>query len=181
MKGETEAFFKGYNFCCICGGKLERKGKSLLICKTCGQHHYFNPRPCNAAILTNSKGEILLVKRKFEPKKEYWDLPGGFIDLFETAEQSLVRELEEELGITLRDFSYLGSFYDTYRYQNITYPTLGFVYVGRLDTQKLESRADVSELKFFKPEMIPFAKIAFESIKQPIRQFLHLTDNIETI
>lgn len=46
-------------------------------------------------ILSNEKHQILLVKRKDVP---LWDLPGGRVDLSETAEAAAVREVLEETG-----------------------------------------------------------------------------------
>jgi len=45
------------------------------------------------------KGHILLVKRKFNPGKGLWALPGGFVNIKQTLESSCLRELKEETGI----------------------------------------------------------------------------------
>ncbi len=42
---------------------------------------------------------ILLILRKDDPYKGHWALPGGFIEMKETAEEAIARELEEETGI----------------------------------------------------------------------------------
>ena len=47
----------------------------------------------------DGKFEILLIKRKNEPYKDCWALPGGFMEMNETLEQCAVRELKEETGI----------------------------------------------------------------------------------
>lgn len=44
---------------------------------------------------------ILLVLRGTEPYKNYWSLPGGHIDPFETVEHAVVREIKEEVGLDL--------------------------------------------------------------------------------
>ncbi|MDH7600989.1 MAG: NUDIX hydrolase [Armatimonadota bacterium] len=44
-------------------------------------------------------GQILLVKRGAEPNKGLWSLPGGAIELGETASDALVREVMEETGL----------------------------------------------------------------------------------
>ncbi len=76
-----------FKFCPKCGGEVEQKGKNLLVCKSCGFNFYQNPKLCNAVILENPAGEVLLVKRFMEPRKGFWDLPGGFVDLDETIEK----------------------------------------------------------------------------------------------
>lgn len=53
-----------------------------------------------AAALTNGKGEILLQKRPMGAQMEgLWEFPGGKVDIGESPEAALVRELEEEIGI----------------------------------------------------------------------------------
>jgi mutator protein MutT len=46
-------------------------------------------------------GKILLEKRNNEPGKGKWSIPGGLVELGETAEQTAVREVEEETGLTV--------------------------------------------------------------------------------
>lgn len=56
------------------------------------------PRPsCHAALLDN--GRVLLVRRAVEPYLGYWGLPGGGVELGETVEEAVRREVEEETGI----------------------------------------------------------------------------------
>ena len=45
--------------------------------------------------------EILLVKRKFEPYKDTWAIPGGFVNYDEALETAAIRELYEETGVKL--------------------------------------------------------------------------------
>lgn len=54
---------------------------------------------CGAAIVAD--GRILLMRRLREPEAGHWGLAGGKIDLFETAEQAMRREVAEELGIVV--------------------------------------------------------------------------------
>ncbi len=48
------------------------------------------------------EGSVLLVKRANEPSKGEWSLPGGVVELGETAKQALRREIKEELSIEVR-------------------------------------------------------------------------------
>jgi ADP-ribose pyrophosphatase YjhB (NUDIX family) len=50
--------------------------------------------------VADEEKRILLVKRSVEPKKGYWCLPGGFMELDETPEQCALRELKEETGLS---------------------------------------------------------------------------------
>ena len=66
---------------------------------------YDYPRPMltvDAVVFRVKNGirEVLLIRRKNEPFRGHWALPGGFMDMNETLEEAVVRELEEETGLT---------------------------------------------------------------------------------
>jgi 8-oxo-dGTP diphosphatase len=52
---------------------------------------------CGVAIVVD--GRILLLKRRTDPEAGCWGLPGGKVDLYETAAHAAEREIREELGI----------------------------------------------------------------------------------
>jgi 8-oxo-dGTP diphosphatase len=78
---------------------------------------YNYPRPAlttDAIVTVNSRNQIfiLLVERKYDPFKDYWALPGGFIHMDEELETACTRELFEETGISglaLKQFQTFGS------------------------------------------------------------------------
>jgi mutator protein MutT len=49
------------------------------------------------------KGKILLEKRKNNPGKGKWSIPGGLVDLGESVEQTVVREVMEETGLEVEN------------------------------------------------------------------------------
>jgi len=60
-----------------------------------------------AALIINEKGEILLIKRKAEPGKGLWSIPGGVVELGENLHDALVREVKEETGLDIKPLSFL--------------------------------------------------------------------------
>lgn len=62
---------------------------------------YDYPRPMLTAdcVVSDGDGRVLLVRRGNEPFKGCWALPGGFMEMDETIEQCVVRELREETGL----------------------------------------------------------------------------------
>jgi 8-oxo-dGTP diphosphatase len=76
---------------------------------------YDYPRPAvSADIAVFRKAiqslEILLIRRKNEPFLGMWALPGGFMEIDETLEETAVRELEEETGLKNVDLKQFKTF-----------------------------------------------------------------------
>ena len=53
------------------------------------------------AVVFNRDGEVLLVKRKNEPSKNMWTIPGGKLMAGETLKQTAEREIFEETGVEI--------------------------------------------------------------------------------
>jgi len=51
------------------------------------------------AVIVDDAARVLLVKRRFEPLAGQWSLPGGAVDVGETLEACVIRELREETGL----------------------------------------------------------------------------------
>ncbi|MEZ5083317.1 MAG: NUDIX hydrolase [Bacteroidales bacterium] len=66
----------------------------------------------DAVVFRKNKGllEVLLIQRKHDPFEGMWALPGGFVDMDETCEEAVVRELEEETNLTLTGLKQLHTF-----------------------------------------------------------------------
>ena len=56
-------------------------------CENCGFEYFMNPSAANVAFIVNENDELLVERRKNEPAKGMLDLPGGFTDIGETAEE----------------------------------------------------------------------------------------------
>ncbi|MFP4039224.1 MAG: NUDIX hydrolase [Desulfosudaceae bacterium] len=148
-------------FCHFCGHNLTRKlweGRSRLFCPRCELPIYENPVPATAVVVTDEVSGLLLVKRKVAPKKGYWSLPGGFIELHELPEQAALRELEEETGLSGRIENLLG----VATHDSAAYGTV--LIVGYLVTSfqgKMEAGDDAEAVAFFPFERLP--ELAFDS------------------
>lgn len=160
-----------YKYCLICGGRL-KKSSDCLICTQCGYRIYHNPAPANAVIIENNRGDILLVRRGVEPQKGFWDLPGGFIKPQETFEESVRREIREELGCELKNIEIINTLPNTYPFQGVNIPTLDIFAKAELATDTLSASDDIESFQFFSPSAIPFDEIAFESTKMALNEYL---------
>ncbi|MGG6311808.1 NUDIX domain-containing protein [Paenibacillus macerans] len=59
------------------------------------------PRLGVGAVILNERREILLVLRNRAPEKDTWSIPGGKIDLYETMEEGVIREIKEEVNLDI--------------------------------------------------------------------------------
>lgn len=60
-------------------------------------------QPNAASVALVRERKVLLIKRAYAPYQHLWTLPGGRLDPNETIEQCAIRELVEELGVTIRN------------------------------------------------------------------------------
>jgi len=148
-------------YCYYCGNRLIRKyveGGNRLFCETCRVPLYENPVPATSLVVTDSEKRVVLVKRNVEPKKGYWCLPGGFIELGETPEQAALRELREETGLNGQIDKLLGVTADTSdQYGNV----LMIGYLVKRFSGSLAPGDDAAAVAYFQPEKLP--EIAFSS------------------
>ena len=75
---------------------------------------YKNPIPTVDAIIQNSSS-ILFVKRKKDPFKNQYALPGGFVNEGETIEEAIKREVYEETSLEVHPIDILGVYSDPKR------------------------------------------------------------------
>ncbi|OGL37522.1 hypothetical protein A3E49_03825 [Candidatus Saccharibacteria bacterium RIFCSPHIGHO2_12_FULL_49_19] len=157
---------EAFRFCPRCGSPFQPR-ENYLECNRCGLHFYFNPKPCTAIALINDRGEYLLVKRAVDPGKGLWDLPGGFVEEGETFEENAVREVQEELGLSIKqgDLKYVAAHTEPYLFQDIEYLTLAACFVAKYpDGESPKPADDVADFHFFKPGGLPTDKFAFAAM-----------------
>ena len=128
------------------------------------------------AVLIKYGDEVLFTRRNQEPKKGKIDLAGGFVDPKESAEETCVRELFEELKIEvdISQLKYLASLPNTYEYKNILYNTIDLFYEYEV-SKKLElhlERSEISETIWIKKNEIDLDDIAFDSQKIFLKNYL---------
>lgn len=165
---------KFYKHCPKCANRLKPSESNLLVCQKCQFHFYINPIPTNAVIIENENGEVLLVKRKFDPKKGFWDFPGGFIHPDEEIEASTIREIKEELDVEIEIKKLIGIYPDKYLYAGINESTLNILFSAKIISGKLKADDDISGFKFFKKQDLLKQRLAFDWMKQGIKDYLKL-------
>jgi ADP-ribose pyrophosphatase YjhB (NUDIX family) len=147
-------------------------GSKSFTCADCGLVWFMNPAPAVAAILELPNGDIILSRRKFEPRAGTFDLPGGFVDPLESAEDAVRREIKEELNLDVNEMHFLASFPNEYVYKNISYFTCDLAFVCPIQSiEKMKADDDVSQAVVIKPQNINFEEISFPSIVNILRKY----------
>jgi len=162
-----------FKFCPRCGDpRFVPDTEKSLKCSVCGFRYFVNMSASVAAIIRNEKNEVLFTIRKHDPAAGKLDLPGGFIDLGETAEDAIKREISEELNLTICKTDFVGTFTNNYIYAEVEYQTLDLVFNCTVESfLDLQVADDVSGYIFYDPAKMNPQEIGLESIKK-IVEFL---------
>ncbi|MUP39086.1 NUDIX hydrolase [Labilibaculum euxinus] len=165
---------KVIKYCPKCGGaEFLYKSDNSFLCENCHFHLYVNASAAVAALIVNEKGELLLAKRAVEPQKGMLDLPGGFVDVMETAEQALCREIKEELNLEISELSYFMSYPNEYVFGGLSVFTLDLAYICKIKSFKeIDANDDISGFKFYETESIPYQEIGSISMKEIVKSFV---------
>jgi len=164
-----------FKFCPKCGGKLKKikqENRQRLACSTCHFIFYGNAKPTVGVVIVDEEGRILLAKRGIEPKKNFWDLPGGFLEENEHPEDGLKRELQEELGVKIKIDKMLDIFIDDYEDQDDICFTLNIYYLAKIIQGEPKPMSDISDLQWFEKENLPLDKMAFKNGREALKLWL---------
>ena len=74
--------------------------RERLSCLDCGHVFYENPKLVVGALVLH-ENRVLLCRRAIEPRRGYWTLPAGYLELGETTAEGAIRETEEEAGAAI--------------------------------------------------------------------------------
>jgi mutator protein MutT len=155
----------GWKHCPICATPVEPEA-GRVECRECGFVTYGQSAPTASALVADEHGRVLLSRRAHDPAAGKWDVPGGFLDEGEHPADCVRRELREEAGIGVGDLSLLGIWMDSYRYKGRLVATLNVYYTARIEDGTPEPADDVAELRWFRPDDVPAAELAFGHIPE---------------
>lgn len=164
-----------FKFCPKCGSAhFEINNFKSKKCNDCGFIYYFNSSAATAVFITDSQGRLMVVRRAHEPAKGTLDLPGGFVDLYETGEEAILREIKEETNLELQHVRYLFSIPNIYLYSGFEVHTLDmFFEATNGNYNNYRPADDVSEIFFLDRKDIRPEEFGLISIKKAVEKWLN--------
>jgi len=108
------------------------------------------------------------------PAEGKLDLPGGFVDNDETAEQALEREVREELGVEIHGYEYFCSFPNVYPYEGLDYHVLDLFYLVDVEKHGLQQMTlsdEIAGCRWLDIASMPFEDLAFPSTRKALQRF----------
>lgn len=159
----------GIRHCKICGGAVvyavpEGDNRERAVCSLCRTVHYENP--VNVVGTVPVWGDqVLLCRRNIEPRRGFWTLPAGFMELAETAEQGAARETVEEAGA---HFEMQGLF------SILSVVEAGQVHLyfrARLLDIEMAPGPETIEARLFGEEEMPWDELAFRTVHETLKLY----------
>lgn len=138
--------------------------RERLVCPECQYIAYENPKIVVGSIVTDDAGRILLCRRAIEPRKGYWTLPAGYMELSETTEQGAAREAREEACAEIAIEGLL-AIYNIPRISQVQ-----LIYRARLANPAIAAGPESLEVAMFAWEDIPWDDLAFPSVSWSLHQ-----------
>lgn len=165
-----------FNFCPHCSSQnFKTHQMHKFECFDCGFIYYHNIAAA-VAVIIEKNDKLLFTQRNANPKKGMLDLPGGFTDPNETAEETCVRELKEELDLNFRPdcFSYLTSFPNKYEFKKNIYFTEDMIFTAKLpdDACFTLEKEEIQAIQWIPKDEIDLNQIGFQSLQKAVELYL---------
>ncbi len=164
---------KPIQFCRNCGCAVSYRvpddgdTRTRAVCTDCTTIHYENPLNVVGTVpFWGENGEkVLLCKRNIQPRKGYWTLPAGFMELGESTSEGAARETDEEAGAQIE---MLGLF----TVMNVKRVSqVHFYYRAKLLSPNFNPGHETMEAKLFDESEIPWEELAFQTVKLTLQTY----------
>jgi len=166
----TNAWSSAIKHCKNCGTAVVRRlpddgdTRMRAVCPACHTVHYENPLNVVGTIPVFGD-KVLLCKRNIEPRKGFWTLPAGFMELHETLAEGAARETDEEAGAEI-ELQALFTVLDVPRVGQVH-----FFFRAAMQSERLNLGHETMEARLFSEDEIPWDDLAFRTVKETLRCF----------
>ncbi len=136
------------------GDTLER-----AVCTRCGFVDYQNPKIVTGSVVVHD-GQVLLCRRAIEPRRGFWTLPAGYMELLETVEEGAMREAWEEAEARIAIDGTL-AIYSISRIGQVQ-----ILFLARFDgPPRFAAGPESLDVRLFAWDDIPWDELAFPSVR----------------
>jgi ADP-ribose pyrophosphatase YjhB (NUDIX family) len=150
----------------------EGDNRPRLVCTDCGFIHYENPKVVVGSVCVRDD-RILLCRRAIDPRRGYWTLPAGFLELGETTTAGAIREAEEEACAQI-EITALLAVYSIPRISQVQ-----LMYLATLSNDRIAAGPESLEVGLFEWEDIPWNHLAFPSVRWALHQYREVRGQTE--
>ena len=134
------------------------------VCYNCNYVAYENPKNVVGSV-TTYQDKVLLCRRAIEPRKGYWTLPAGYMELGESTSEGAEREAFEEANAKIKTSDLLAIFELPYISQ------VQLFYIAELTDPNIKPGIESLEVKLFDWDDIPWNDLAFSTVHKALKQF----------
>ncbi len=127
------------------------------VCEHCGLVNYQNPKIVVGSVVRH-QGKFLMCRRAIEPRRGFWTIPAGYLELHETPEDGARREALEEANARIA-ISGLLAVYTVPRLSQVQ-----LIYRATLEKPEFSAGEESLEVQLFDWESIPRDDIAFPTV-----------------
>ncbi|MEM9188421.1 MAG: NUDIX hydrolase [Myxococcota bacterium] len=140
----------------------EGDDKERMVCGDCGFVNYQNPKVVVGSVVTSDE-RFLLCKRAIEPRRGFWTLPAGYLELGESTEDGARREAYEEARASIEIDRLLAV------YSIVHISQVQLIYRATLGPGGFSAGPETEEVALFRWEELPWEELAFPSVAWSLR------------
>ena len=155
--------------CRVCGAPTAYRvpagdNRERAVCSACGEVHYENPLNVVGTVPVWGD-QVLLCRRAIEPRRGFWTLPAGFMELAESTADGALRETVEEAGARV-EMQGLFSVLNVVRVGQVH-----LFYRARMLDTSLDPGPESLEARLFREDEVPWDELAFRTVRQTLEWF----------
>jgi ADP-ribose pyrophosphatase YjhB (NUDIX family) len=150
----------------------EGDDRPRLVCPDCGYVAYENPKIVVGSVAT-WENRVLLCRRAIDPRRGFWTLPAGYLEVNETTEQGAIREAWEEARARI-ELEILLALYNIPRISQVQ-----LIYRARLASPVVSAGRESLEVRLFAWPDIPWAELAFPTVRWALEEYAARVGKIE--
>jgi len=161
-------------YCPSCGSHdFKPKTEQQFVCSRCRFTLFHNTACAVVGLIVSPDQKLLFTRRAHDPGKGTLDLPGGFVDYRERAEDALSREIKEELSLEVASFQFVCTMPNLYPYKGVLYHTIDLFFICRVkDFSVIKLSDEIKASVMINLDELNIEEIGFESVKNFMKYIL---------